>query len=200
MSPNRFHPFLGFTRQTVLGFGLTFILAACSNSKKMYVPDDMPDVCQDLDFNRDKGLRNVCGVRSHDYLAYRNIPEHRNLKEPKAGVIIQKGDVLQLRLENFLPIDLPKEFQGKLHFGEGVRRDIVKSKMMYVEYFRPNAERPERLIRLDIPMDDSTTQSVCYSVERKTETQQRKTGSAGKLNNLSCEDFNQLKLEADKAQ
>ena len=174
----------------------TALLAACAGNAdpdKLHVPDDMPEICRDIDFRRDEQLREVCGVKTRNYLAYRNLPEHRNLLEPKAGVIIQKGVELQLRLENFLPVDLPEEFRGKLRFGENVRRETVKSKMDYFEFFAPQAERPEKLIRLDIPLDNGETKSVCYTVEGKLATQQRKTGSASRLLPLDCGEFARLK-------
>ena len=176
-------------------------LGACAGGSpadldKMYVPDDMPEICQDLDFRFDEQYRKVCGVQSHNYRAYRNIPEHRDLLEPKAAVIIQKGEELQLRLENFLPVDLPEDFRGKLRFGEQIRRETVKSKMDYFEFFPPQADRPERLIRLEIPLDNGEVKSVCYTVERKLETQQRKTGTASKLLPLGCDDFTRLKAAA----
>ena len=180
---------------------LAALLGACAGgspggSDKMYVPDDMPEICQDLDFRRDKELRQLCGVKAHNYLAYRNIPEHRDLLEPKAGVIIQKGGEMQLRLENFLPVDLPEVFRGKLRFGEQIRREMVKSKMDYIEFFAPQASRPEKLIRLDIPLDNGETKSACFTVERKIATPQHKTGSASRLLPLDCGDFTRLKSQA----
>ncbi len=177
------------------------LIAACAGgspggSDKMYVPEDMPEICQDLDFRRDKELRKLCGVKAHNYLAYRNVPEHRDLQEPKAGVIIQKGEEMQLRLENFLPVDLPEDFRGQIRFGEEIRRKTIKSKMDYFEFFAPQADRPEKLIRLDIPLDNGETGSVCYTVERKTETLQHKTGSASRLLPLDCGDFTRLKTLA----
>jgi hypothetical protein len=178
-------------------------LASCAsgsseseNKEKLYVPDDMPEICRDIDFTQSVDLRKTCGVQSHEYLAYRNIPEHRNLRDPKAGVIIKKDEELQLRLENFLPIDLPPDFKGKIRFGENVRREILRSQMEYVEYFKPEASRPDRLIRISIPLDVvNDKKAVCYTVERPLETQQRKTGYASKLLPMQCTDFDRIKAK-----
>ena len=160
----------------------------------MNVPDDMPDICRELDFRRDVEFRKLCGVRSHNYLGYKNIPEHRILFEPKNGKIVQKGEALELRLENFLPIDLPEEFQGKFVFGEQIRRELIKSKMDYFEFFPPNATRPEKMMRINIPVPNGEPLQVCYIMEPKFETAQRKTGYSGRLTALSCEDFEKLRL------
>jgi hypothetical protein len=117
------------------------------------------------------------------------------LQEPKAGKIIQKGKSLQLRVENYLPVELPQEFHGKLEFGEQHRRKLIKTKKDYFVFFLPQAERPERLIRLEIPFDNGESKSICYSVERKDATMQRKTGYASNLLPLACADFDRIKAQ-----
>ncbi len=176
-----------------LGALLFFSGCAGGNQDKMYVPDDIPDVCKDIDFRQDAELRKVCGVKTKSYMAYRNIPEHRSLLEPKGGKIIQKGSSLQLRLENFLPIELPDDFKDKIKFGESMRRTLLKSKMEYFEFYPPEASRPERLIHLMVPLDNYEVKSVCFTVERKDPTLQRKTGYASTLLPLNCQDFERLK-------
>ena len=176
-------------------------LAGCgssgpSASSKVVAPEDMPDICQDLDFNRDVEFRDVCGVKTRDYLAYRNIPEHRNLLMPKGGKIIKKGKAMELRLQNTLPIPLPADLAGKIIFDEKMRRTFIKSKMDYCEFFPENSSNNVKIIKLDIPQDTGGELSVCYTVESRPSTSQRKTGFASRLEPLSCEDFQRLKSKS----
>jgi hypothetical protein len=173
-----------------------FALAGCaapSGAAKVVAPDDMPDICQDLDFNRDVELREMCGVKTRDYMAYRNIPEHRNLLLPKGGKIIKKGKSLELRLQNTLPAPLPSDLAGKIVFDEKQRRTFIKSRLDYCEFFPENSSHNVKIIRLDIPEDTGGELSVCYTVESGPATSQRKTGYASRLEPLDCADFQRLK-------
>lgn len=172
------------------------LLAGCGSSggkARVIAPDDMPDICQDLDFNRDVELRDLCGVKTRDYMAYRNIPEHRNLLLPKGGKIIKKGKVMELRLQGTLPIILPDDLIGKIVFDEKMRRTFIKSRMDYCEFFPDEASHNVKIIRLDIPQDTGGEFSVCYTIESRPTTAQRKTGYASRLEPLACEDFARLK-------
>lgn len=159
----------------------------------MVAPDDMPDICQDLDFNRDVEFRELCGVKTRDYMAYRNIPEHRNLLQPKGARVVKKGKTMELRLPNTLPAPLPAELGGKLVFDEKLRRTFLKSTMDYIEFFPADSEDRVKVIRLDIPMDVGGSSTVCYTVETRANTAQRKSGVASRLDPLDCEDFRMLK-------
>ena len=163
---------------------------------KVIAPADMPDICQDLDFNRDVQLRKICGVKTRNYMAYRNVPEHRNLLQPKGGKLVKKGRELELRLENTLPASLPVEFQGKIFFDEKLRRTFIRSRMDYCEFFPENADQSVKVIRLDIPFEAGGEASVCYTVEAKAGSSQRKAGYAGRLEPLDCADFQRLKLKS----
>lgn len=173
------------------------LLAGCGSSQpggsKVIAPDDMPDICQDLDFNRDVELRELCGVKTRDYMAYRNIPEHRNLLLPKGGKIIKKGKVMELRLQGTLPIILPEDLFGKIVFDEKLRRTFIKSRMDYCEFFPDEASHNVKIIRLDIPQDTGGEFSVCYTIESRPSSTQRKTGYASRLEPLACDDFTRLK-------
>jgi hypothetical protein len=164
------------------------------SSSKVYAPDDMPEICQDIDFNQSgKDLKELCGVQTRNYKAYRNIPEHRNLLLPKGGKIVRKGNSLELRLQNTLPINLPKVLEGKILFDEKLRRTIIKSKMDYCEFFPENSTQRIRIMSLQIPLDIGGEITTCYTVESQIPTGQRKSGYAGRLESLSCEDFQRLK-------
>jgi hypothetical protein len=154
----------------------------------------MPDICQDIDFNQAGAeLKKECGVQTRNYRAYKNIPEHRNLLLPKGAKIVRKGKSLELRLQNTLPIDLPPDLEGKLLFDEKLRRTFVKSKMDYCEFFPEHSTERLRIIKLDIPLDIGGVKSVCYTVESRPNTAQRKAGYAGRLEPLECADFLRLK-------
>ena len=132
---------------------------------KGYAPEDMPDICQDIDFNQaGADLKAECGVQTRNYMAYRNIPEHRNLLLPKGAKIVQKGNGLELRLTNTLPIGLPEDMDGKILFDEKLRRTFVKNRMDYCEFFPEHAADRMRILRLDIPLDAGGRGSVCFTV------------------------------------
>jgi hypothetical protein len=177
--------------------GLLLWFCGCAaNSKssaKVYAPDDMPDVCQELDFNHNVSLREICGVKTRNYMAYRNIPEHRNLLMPKGGRIVKKGKSLELRLQSTLPAPLPEDFQGKILFDEKFRRNFLKSRMDYWEFFPDSSSQHVKIIKLDIPMDTGGEKSVCFTVQSKSSSTHRKAGYASSLDPLDCSDFLRLK-------
>jgi hypothetical protein len=177
---------------------LALVQSRCASAggSKVVAPEDMPDICQDLDFNRDVELREMCGVKTRDYLAYRNIPEHRNLLLPKGGKIVKKGKSLELRLQNTLPAPLPADLAGKIVFDEKLRRTFIKSRMDYCEFFPENSSHNVKIIRLDIPQDIGGEISLCYTVESRPTTAQRKTGYASRLEPLDCEDFLRIKSKS----
>jgi hypothetical protein len=182
--------------------GLALALAGCAGSSgnvasKVYAPEEMPEICQDIDFNSvGADLKTLCGVKTRNYKAYRNIPEHRNLILPKGGKIVKKGDVMELRLDNTLPVALPRDLKGKILFGEKLRRTFIKSKMDYCEFFPEKSSVRLRLMSLEIPLDIGGAIHVCYTLISGPSTGQRNPGSAGHLEELSCTDFERLKMQA----
>lgn len=182
-------------RNTCFLGGALLLLAGCaggSRKDKYYVPDDLPEICQSIDFSRtrDKALLEMCGVKTRNYMAYRNVPEHRSLIVPKGGKIVRKGSRVELRLPDFLPVSVPGSIGKGLDFGEAVRRKPLASEMQYFEYFPGDAERPVRLMKLALPLDRGEPQELCFSVENPLETQQRMVGYAKRLVELPCRDFN----------
>lgn len=174
--------------------------AGGSSQPKVYAPDDMPEICQDIDFNRaGSEIKEQCGVQTRNYRAYKNIPEHRNLLLPKGAKIVRKGKALELRLQSTLPIALPAEMEGKLLFDEKLRRTFIKSKLDYVEFFPENSTDRLRILKLDIPLDLGGERSICYTVESGPTTAQRKAGFAGRLEPLECRDFLRLKALSEAA-
>ncbi len=181
-----------------LAFLIVFLLSGCASSSKSRViaPVDLPEICRDIDFNTaDEGIKKECGVKTRSYMAYRNVPEHRNLLLPKNGKIVQKDEALELRLEGFIPVELPPDFTGFIVFGEGVRRQFLKSKYDYLEYFPPKATRSERIFKLEIPGQDKPPKWVCFLVERQRQTSQRKVGYASRLMPLDCQEFDRRKTK-----
>lgn len=184
------------------------VLAGCGGSaapsrpakEKVYAPEDMPEICQGIDFNQASAdIKEICGVQTRNYRAYRNIPEHRNLLLPKGAKIVRKGDKLELRLQNTLPVTLPEELEGKVLFDEKLRRNFIKSRMDYCEFFPEGSSERLRIIKLDIPLDIGGEKSICYTVESHPTTAQRKAGYAGRLEPLECADFARLKAASTAA-
>lgn len=188
-----------------LAFSALALLALCrcggtapADRQKVYAPEDMPDICQDIDFNQAGAeLKAECGVKTRNYMAYRNIPEHRNLLLPKGAKIVRKNEGLELRLTNTLPIGLPADMDGKVLFDEKLRRTFIKSRMEYREFFPEHATARLRIMRLEIPLDVGGLESVCFTVGNPPTTTQRKAGYAGRLENLDCGNFEKLKAVAD---
>ena len=165
--------------------------------EKVIAPEDMPEICQDIDFNRaGPEIKEICGVQTRNYRAYKNIPEHRNLLLPKGAKIVRKPKNLELRLQNTLPIALPEDLEGKVLFDEKLRRNFIKSKMDYCEFFPEGSNDRVRVMKLDIPLDIGGVRSICYTVESRPNTAQRKAGFAGRLEPLECADFARLKAVA----
>jgi hypothetical protein len=174
--------------------------ATNSAQPKVYAPEDMPEICQDIDFNQaGNDIKEQCGVQTRNYRAYKNIPEHRNLLLPKGAKIVRKGKSLELRLQSTLPIALPADMEGEVLFDEKLRRTFVKSKLDYVEFFPENSTDRLRILKLDIPLDLGGERSICYTVESRPTTAQRKAGFAGRLEPLDCADFLRLKAVSDTA-
>ncbi len=154
----------------------------------------MPDICKDIDFNQSgEDLKELCGVKTRNYKAYRNIPEHRNLLLPKGARIVHKGKTFELRLQNTLPISLPEDLEGTLQFDEKMRRNLVKSKMDYCEFFPENSSERLKIFSLEIPLDIGGSRTFCFSVQGHPTTAQRNAGYAGHLETLACSDFQKLK-------
>jgi hypothetical protein len=173
---------------------------SASAREKVYAPEDMPDICQDIDFDQaGSKLKAECGVKTRNYRAYRNIPEHRNLLLPKGAKIVRKAEGLELRLTHTLPIGLPAEFEGKILFDEKLRRTFIKNRMDYCEFFPEHATGRLRIMRLEIPLDAGGEKSACFTVGAPPSTAQRKAGYAGRLETLDCADFEKLK-DAARAQ
>jgi hypothetical protein len=173
---------------------------SASARQKVYAPEDMPEICQDIDFNKaGNELKAECGVKTRNYMAYRNIPEHRNLLLPKGAKIVRKAEGLELRLTSTLPIDLPSDMEGKIFFDEKLRRSFIKNRMDYCEFFPAGSADRLRIMRLDIPLDVGGEKSACFTVGFPPSTAQRKAGYAGRLETLDCADFVKLK-EASRVQ
>jgi hypothetical protein len=173
---------------------------SASARQKVYAPEDMPEICQDIDFNKaGNELKAECGVKTRNYMAYRNIPEHRNLLLPKGAKIVRKAEGLELRLTSTLPIDLPSDLEGKIFFDEKLRRSFIKNRMDYCEFFPAGSADRLRIMRLDIPLDVGGEKSACFTVGFPPSTAQRKAGYAGRLETLDCADFVKLK-EASRVQ
>jgi hypothetical protein len=171
-----------------------------SGKSDIVAPEDMPEICRDINFNTaDQGLREECGVTTRKYKAYRNIPVHRNLLLPKNSKVVLINDQLELRLEGFLPVALPKEFISQIEFDEKVRRNFLKNKYHYFEFFAPKESRPDKLIKMEIPLADSSTGTVCYIVDKPRTKGQRKAGYARRLLSIGCDDWDKRKTLTESA-
>jgi hypothetical protein len=65
--------------------------------------------------------------------------------------------------------------------------------MDYCEFFPQNSTERLRLISLNIPMDIGGDSTLCFTVESRPTTSQRKAGYAGRLEPLECIEFVKFK-------
>ncbi|MBF0430342.1 MAG: hypothetical protein HQK83_03630 [Fibrobacteria bacterium] len=176
---------------------LLVCLSQCGSSsgKKQIldVPIDMPEVCQGIDFNLNVEMREMCGVKSRSYRAYKNVPQYRMLLRPKGGKIVRKGDQYQLRLPKMIPIDLPPAMLGRITFSEDARRTYVKSKWDYHEFFPDGSNDRIKIMRIAIPLNDGNNKEVCYTIlSNPTKVRKVQEGFANQLEVLDCSAFDRL--------
>lgn len=181
------------------------LFAACASGppapdggQGLYVPEDLPDICKEIDFLRNPEYQDLCGVKSRKYAAYRNLPAHRDLLRPKNAKIVRKADRLELRLERCLPIAMPADLEREIDFSEASRRSPLKSEMEYAEALLLShaggaeggeSDDRERILRITLPLKNGGSRGLCYRVVVPRELAQRKPGYASELVELHCEEF-----------
>jgi hypothetical protein len=189
--------FLRLTRLLFASF-LTIsllVISGCSGSRNA-MPMNMPEICQDMDFDLYPEMRKDCKPRF--YNSHKNQAIYRMLTLPKGGKIVKKGDDLELRLPDVLPSPLPSHFKGKISFSEPLRRDFIKTKMDYQEFSAKSTSKRVKIMRLDIPLNDGTQGSTCFNIPPKPAKASRiQMGYAFSLESITCATFEKWKREQD---
>jgi len=184
---------------------LLFVVAAiffyaCSSSdpkstkEALYIPTDMPDICQNVDFNMDKGMRETCGVKPARYQAYRNVPMQRYLINPSQASLVKNGNKIEIRFPNTHPVPLNAEQVSGVTFSDSKRLAKIQNTMDYKEFYNEKRER-YKLFKITIPSDTKPEieNNLCFRVpELKGNDRTRSKAMAVQMELISCETLDEL--------
>jgi len=178
---------------------ITFIFVACSSSsggknEVLYIPTDMPDICQNVDFNVDKGMRKECGVKPARYQAYRNVPMQRHLINPNQASLVKTGDKIEIRFPNTFPVSLDSSQVSGVAFSDSKRLSKIQNSMDYKEFYTESKER-YKLFKLTIPSDSKPEleNKLCFRVpELKGSERTRSVAMAAQMEMISCDTLDVL--------
>jgi len=173
---------------------------ACSSSdpksgkEALYIPTDMPDICQNVDFNIDKSMRATCGVKPARYQAYRNVPMQRYLINPNQASIVKNGDKIEIRFPNTHPVSLSEDQLTGVTFSDSKRLSKIQNTMDYKEFYNEKKER-YKLFKITIPSDvnPAIENNLCFRVpELKGSDRTRSAAMAAQMELISCEMLDEL--------
>ena len=179
---------------------MAFVILACGGSgnknKKevLHIPTDMPDICQNVDFNVDKEMRKECGVKPARYQAYYNVPMQRHLIDPKDASLVKTGGKIELRFPNAFPIQLEASQIAGITFSDSKRLAKIENTREYKEFYNENKER-YKLFKLRIPSDaePKTESLLCFRVpESKGSDRTRSVAMATQMEMIPCATFDEL--------
>lgn len=170
-------------------------LVGCAGSNdgaNLEVPTDMPPICRGIDFVAQPDMREVCGVRSVRYKAYRNIPQQRYLIKPTETSLVKVRDKIELRFPNTLPIILEGAIVTEIQFNQDKRLEKIKNSYDYYELYNEGRERI-RIFKMGIPTDAGTLHEFCFRVPEKLGNERTRSVAMGnRIEAMTCEDFNGL--------
>jgi len=166
-----------------------------SRDETLYIPVDMPEICQNVDFRTNKSMRKECGVKSMRYQAYYNVPMQRYLINPKQASLVRTGDKTEIRFPNTFPValDVTTKLQG-IQFSEDKRLVKIENTMDYKEFYDEKKER-FKLFKLKIPSDTKpiVENELCFKVpELKGSDRTRSPAMSVKMEPLPCDSLDAL--------
>jgi len=175
-----------------------FFLACSSGSSKkeetLYIPVDMPEICQNVDFKTNKDMRKECGVRPMRYQAYYNMPMQRYLINPKQSSLVKTGDKIEIRFPNIFPVLLDTIQLNGIKFSEEKRLVKIENTMDYKEFYTEKKER-FKLFKLKIPSDTQPVveNELCFKVpELKGSDRTRSPAMTVKMELMACDSLDML--------
>jgi len=178
---------------SLVAAALFFYACSSSNPKSkrevLYIPTDMPDICQNVDFNVDKGMRETCGVKPARYQAYRNVPMQRYLINPNQASIVKSGEKIEIRFPNTHPVPLDSEQVTGVTFSDSKRLSKIQSTMDYKEFYNEKKER-YKLFKITIPQDKNPEKGndICFRVpELKGSDRTRSAAMAVQMEVIPCD-------------
>ncbi|MCL1966891.1 MAG: hypothetical protein FWF67_03320 [Fibromonadales bacterium] len=159
----------------------------------LYIPLDMPDICQNIDFNANKDMQKDCGVKPISQSAYSNTPKQRYLVDPKQASLVKTGDKIEILFPNTDPLTLKSSQLRGVEFDESRRLSKIQNTMDYKEFFNEKRER-YKLFKLKIDSDTKpiVENEICFKVpDIKGDTRITSASTAPmKMELLACESFN----------
>jgi hypothetical protein len=176
------------------------LFSACSSSnpaakkENLSIPTNMPDICQNVDFNVDKGMRETCGVKPVRYQAYRNVPMQRHLINPNQASLIKTGNKYEIRFPNTIPIQIDSQQVAGVNFSDTKRLSKIENTMDYNEFFTEKKER-FKLFKLTIPADAKTAadNNLCFRVpEQKGNDRTRNVAMGTQMEMITCKTLDSL--------
>jgi len=180
---------------SLAAIALTFV--ACGSSSKsevLYIPTDMPDICQNVDFSIDKEMRKECGVKPARYQAYRNVPMQRYLINPNQASLVKTGNKVEIRFPNTFPVALDSSQISGVAFSDSKRLAKIENSMDYNEFYTEHKER-YKLFKLTIPPDSKTgaENRLCFRVpELKGSERTRSAAMTAQMEILDCDALDEL--------
>jgi len=188
-----------FMQKYIFISAVAFGLIACggsNNSKQemLHIPTDMPDICQNVDFNVDKSMRKECGVKPVRYQAYRNVPMQRHLINPNQASLVKTGNKVEIRFPNAFPVALDSTQVDGVAFSDSKRLAKIENAMDYKEFYTEHKER-YKLFKLTIPSDANPgkTNLICFRVpELKGSDRTRSAAMAAQMEVIPCETLDEL--------
>jgi len=181
----------------IIAFICVFLLACgSSNSKKevLHIPTDMPDICQNVDFSIDKGMRGPCGVKPVRYQAYRNVPMQRYLINPNQASLVKTGNKVEIRFPNTFPVPLDSENVAGVKFSDSKRLAKIENAMDYKEFYNDKKER-YKLFKVVIPSDEKPGDEnhLCFRVpELRGHDRTRSAAMGVQMEKISCNTLDSL--------
>jgi len=181
---------------------VALLFVACSSSsagssrdETLYIPVDMPEICQNVDFSTNKSMRKECGVKAVRYQAYYNMPMQRYLITPKQASLVKTGEKIEIRFPNTFPValDVSNKLQG-VQFSADKRLVKIENTMEYKEFFDEKKER-FKLFKLKIPSDTKPVMEneLCFKVpELKGNDRTRSPAMTVKMEILTCSELDML--------
>jgi hypothetical protein len=172
--------------------------SSSSSSQKeeaLFIPLDMPEICQNIDFSTNKNMRKECGVKPIRYQAYYNLPKQRYLIYPKQASLVKTGEKIEIRFPNTFPValDITAKLQG-IQFNEEKRLVKIENTMDYKEFFDEKKER-FKLFKLKIPSDTKPVieNELCFKVpELKGSDRTRSPAMTVKMELMTCDSLDAL--------
>jgi hypothetical protein len=181
-------------------FLCAFLIACSSSNSEGYknemlkIPTNMPDICQNIDFNIDKKMREMCGVKPVRYQAYRNVPMQRYLIDPSQTSIVKTGNKIEIRFPNTFPIQLDSQQLAGVQFSASKRLSKIENVMDYKEFYTEAQER-FKLFKIVIPSDTKPVieNELCFRLpELRGRDRTRSAAMGFQMEMLPCKTLDSL--------